>query len=342
MGGSGKGLHRGGIMLIRFGIIGTNWITKQFIEAAKEHKDFQLAAVYSRTEEKAREFAGEYEVESIFTDLEQMAQSSEIDAVYIASPNSLHASQGVLFLENGKHVLCEKPLASNAAEVRTMIEAAQKHKVVLMEAMKSTLVPNFQVIGEHLHRIGRVRRYFASYCQYSSRYDAFKEGNVLNAFKPEFSNGSLMDIGAYCVYPLVVLFGKPDRIQASGLVLETGVDGEGSILLGYKEMEAVVMFSKITDSLLPLEIQGENGNISADKVNVPEKVTLILRGKAPEDLTHQQGSKPMFYEVEEFISLIKNNQLESQVNSHQNSLLTMEIIDECRRQMGVVYPADSN
>jgi scyllo-inositol 2-dehydrogenase (NADP+) len=326
--------------LIRFGIIGTNWITKQFIEAAKEHKDFHLAAVYSRSKEKAREFAGEFGVESIFTDLDQMAQSSEIDAVYIASPNSFHARQGVLFLENGKHVLCEKPLASNAAEVKQMIEAAKKHKVVLMEAMKSTLVPNFRVIGKQLHRIGKVRRYFASYCQYSSRYDTYKEGNILNAFKPEFSNGSLMDIGTYCVYPLVALFGRPDSIQASGVLLETGVDGEGSILLGYKDMEAVVMFSKITDSSLPFEIQGENGNISADKVNVPEQVTITLRGEAPEDLTQQQGSKPMFYEVEEFITLIKNNKIESEVNSHENSLLTMEIIDECRRQMGVVYPAD--
>ncbi|WP_053360506.1 Gfo/Idh/MocA family oxidoreductase [Bacillus sp. FJAT-27251] len=327
--------------MIRFGIVGTNWITKQFIEAAKQHPDFTLEAVYSRTEEKAREFAGEYGVERIFTSLEQMAQSSEIDAVYIASPNSFHARQAVTFLENQKHVLCEKPLASNAAEVRQMTSAAKKHGVVLMEAMKSTLVPNFRVIADHLSMIGKVRRYFASYCQYSSRYDAYKEGNVLNAFKPEFSNGSLMDIGTYCVYPLVALFGRPERIQASGIILETGVDGEGSILLGYKDMEAVVMFSKITDSSLPFEIQGENGNISADKVNVPEQVTLTIRGKAPEDLTQQQNRKPLFYEVEEFMSLIKNNQLESRVNSHENSLLTMEIIDECRRQMGVVYPADS-
>ncbi len=100
-----------------------------------------------------------------------MAASDDLDAVYIASPNSFHAEQAILFLQNGKHVLCEKPMAANSSEVKRMIQAAKDHHVFLMEAMKSTLLPNFEVIQDHLHKIGPVRRYFSSYCQYSSRYD---------------------------------------------------------------------------------------------------------------------------------------------------------------------------
>lgn len=108
-----------------------------------------------------------------------MAVSQEIDAVYIATPNSYHAEQAILFLQNGKHVLCEKPLAVNATEVARMIQAAKDHNALLMVAMKSTLLPNFKVIQDNLHKIGSISRYFASYCQYSSRYDKFKEGIVI-------------------------------------------------------------------------------------------------------------------------------------------------------------------
>jgi scyllo-inositol 2-dehydrogenase (NADP+) len=326
--------------LIRFGVIGTNWITKQFVEAARVHPEFELTAVYSRTKDRAEEFAKELKVEKCFTDLQTMAESNEIDAVYIASPNSFHASQAILLMKNGKHVLCEKAIASNAKELKEMIDTANRHEVLLMEALKTTLVPNFKAIMENLPKIGKVRRYFSSYCQYSSRYDAYKEGNIMNAFKPEFSNGSLMDIGVYCLYPLVVLFGKPESVKASGVLLDTGVDGEGSILLKYKEMDAVVLFSKITDSKLPSEIQAENGNLLFDKINVPEKVTIQYRDGAVEEVTRPQEQHSMYYEVEEFIHLINSGQLQSKVNSYEHSMMVMEIIDECRRQMGVEYPAD--
>jgi scyllo-inositol 2-dehydrogenase (NADP+) len=328
--------------LIRFGIIGTNWITEEFIRAASEHSKFQLSAVYSRSEERARDFANQFPGSiSVFTNLEEMASSNQLDAVYIASPNSFHARQAIKFLEKQKHVLCEKPIASNATELQAMIDTAKQNKVVLMEALKSTHLPNFKVISSNINKIGKIRRYFSSYCQYSSRYDTYKEGVILNAFKPEFSNGSLMDIGIYCLYPLVVLFGEPESVQATGIRLESGVDGEGSILLKYKEMDAIVMFSKITNSSLPTEIQGEMGNIVLDQINTPEKVEIHYRNGSKEKLTQLQNKRPMYYEVEEFIELIENGLLESSINSHKNSLIVMKIMDEARKQLGVVFPADT-
>ncbi|MCP3741888.1 Gfo/Idh/MocA family protein [Rossellomorea sp. BNER] len=325
---------------MKFGVIGTNWITEAFIEAAQEVDEFQLTAVYSRTKEKAEEFAGKYGVGKTFTDLETMAISSEIDAVYIASPNAFHAEQAILFLKNKKHVLCEKPVASNAKEALKMVEVAKENNVLLMEALKSTLLPNFRVVEENLHKLGKIRRYFASYCQYSSRYDAYKEGTVLNAFNPRFSNGSIMDIGVYCIYPLVVLFGKPESVRATGVLLESGVDGEGSIVLKYKGMDAVVMYSKITNSNLPAEIQGEDGNLVIDKIHTPEKVEIFYRNGEKEDLTQPQRDKTMFYEAEEFIRLALAGKTESETNSFENSITTMEIIDEVRKQIGVMFPSD--
>ena len=209
--------------MINIGVIGTNFITDRLIEGAREVSDANIEAVYSRTEERAKEFAEKHNIKYTFTSLEEMAKSDLIDAVYIASPNSLHASQTILFLKNKKHVLCEKAFASNTKEVDEMIKAAKENNVVLMEAMKTTLLPNFKVIKDNIHKIGKVRKYFASFCQYSSRYDKYKAGEVLNAFKNELSNGAIMDIGVYCIAPMVNLFGKPNTIKANGIMLKTMV-----------------------------------------------------------------------------------------------------------------------
>lgn len=328
--------------MVRFGIIGTNTITEELLKAGADHPDFAVTAVYSRKEETARPFADAHGVENIFTDLEAMAQSDLIDAVYIASPNALHAEQAILFLSHKKHVLCEKAFASHTREVTAMVETARANGVVLMEAMKPTLSPNFARIREHLSTLGTIRRVFTNYCQYSSRYDAYKAGTVLNAFKPELSNGALMDIGVYCLYPISVLFGRPDQVKANAYMLESGVDGEGSILLSYPDKEAVVMYSKITRSQLPSEIQGEAGTMIIDRINVPEKVEIHYLDGRIEDISVSVDKHTMWYELDEFIRLVHEGKQQSAINSWEHSLMTMEIMEEARKQIGLVFPADKS
>lgn len=334
---------------VRFGVVGTNFITDWVIAGARQDERFELAAVCSRKQETADAFAAKHQIPHTFTSLEEMAKSPLVDAVYIASPNFLHAEQSILCMKHGKHVLCEKPFASNAREAGEMIAASRTYNVTLMEAMKPTLTPNFLSVRENLGRLGIVRRYFSSYCQYSSRYDKFKEGIVLNAFKPELSNGAMMDIGIYTVYPMVVLFGRPDKIDASGIVLSSGADGQGAVNFEYDGMNATVLYSKIANSSLPTEIQGEDGNMTLDRINIISKVTYTPRlvaasGKGPvaepQDISAVTDRDEYYYEVAEFIDLVLSGRRESAINSHEHSLITLEIIDEVRRQLGIVYPAD--
>ena len=334
---------------IRFGVVGTNNITDWVIAGGRQDERFELTAVCSRTQERAEEFAAKHGIPHIFTSLEEMASSPLIDAVYIATPNYVHAEQSILCMNHGKHVLCEKPFASNAKEVRLMIESAKKNKVTLMEAMISTLNPNFAIAKERMKDLGTIRRYFASYCQYSSRYDKFKEGIILNAFKPELSNGAVMDIGIYTIYPMVALFGKPQQIEAQGIVLHTGADGQGAVNFQYEGMNATVLYSKIANSALPTEIEGEAGNLLLDKIHITKQVDYIPRqvtaqGKEQENHCQSIGvsleKSEYYYEIAEFINLIEQGKQESNVNSWENSLTTLEIIDEIRRQLGVHYPAD--
>ena len=325
---------------LRFGVIGTNFITDWVITGGRQDARFELAAVYSRTQENADAFAAKHGIEHTFTSLEAMANSSLIDAVYVASPNYMHASQSILCMEHGKHVLCEKAFASNARQAADMIAAAKKNKVALMEAMKPTLTPNFTAARKALVKIGTVRRYFSCYCQYSSRYDKFREGIVLNAFNPELSTGSLLDIGVYTIYPMVVMFGRPQAIKAAGFKLSSGVDGEGSVVFSYPQMDAAVLYSKIANSSLPTEIQGEDGNISLDRINIISDVNILYRNGQKENISCPPEKHEYYYEVKEFIDIVQSGKLESDINSWENTLITMEIMDEIRRQLGVVYPAD--
>jgi predicted dehydrogenase len=329
---------------IRFGVVGTNFITDWIITGGREDERFEPVAVCSRSEQTARAYAEKQHIPHTFTSLEEMAASPLIDAVYIATPNAFHAQQSILCMQHGKHVLCEKAFASNAREVRLMIETARQQGVVLMEAMKPTLTPSFDAVRNHIPQLGAIRRYFACYCQYSSRYDKLKEGIVLNAFLPEMSNCSTLDIGVYTIYPMVVLFGKPATIHAVGTNLSSGVDGQAAVNFTYNNgMVATVLYSKIADSTLPTEIQGESGTIKLDRINIISEVTLIDRiGAKVTNIRPETPHHEYYYEIAEFINIIQSGRKESTINTLNNSLITIEIMDEIRKQLGVHFPADKD
>ncbi len=271
-----------------------------------------------------------------------MASTSLVDAIYIASPNALHASQSILCMEHGKHVLCEKPLASNAREAREMAVAARHNGCLLMEAMKSTLTPNFRIVREYLPRIGTPRRWFAAFGKYSSRYDSLKAGELPNAFNPELAGGAAMDIGVYSIYPMVALFGKPQRVQATVVKLPSGVDGHGAVNYQYPDgMIATTLHSKIVDMALPWEIEGEDGTIRGDAINSIMKLEFRERGGQWQDITSgEHCGNDYLYEISHFIDLVEGGFTESPVNTHECSISVLEIVDEIRRQGGVVYPND--
>ena len=325
--------------MIRFAVIGTNWITRQFVDAAHETGKYKLTAVYSRSLEQAQSFANDYLVEHLFTSLEAMAQSEDIDAVYIASPNSLHAPQTELFLRHKKHVICEKPLASNIDEAERVIAAARENQVVLFEAFKTASLPNFQQLQQALPKLGQIRKAFINYCQYSSRYQRYLDGENPNTFNPAFSNGSIMDIGFYCLASAIALWGEPQQIQASASLLESGVDAHGVVMLDYGDFSVTLQHSKVSDSTLPSEIQGEAGALVIEKISECQKVSFVPRGSKAQDLSQPQHINTMLYEAEEFARLVENNEVDHP--GLEVSRITAKVQTEIRRQTGVVFPADA-
>ncbi|HCD1277171.1 TPA: Gfo/Idh/MocA family oxidoreductase [Citrobacter amalonaticus] len=325
--------------MIRFAVIGTNWITRQFVDAAHETGKYKLTAVYSRSLEQAQTFANDYLVEHLFTSLDAMAQSEAIDAVYIASPNSLHFPQTQLFLSHKKHVICEKPLASNLAEVEAAIACARENQVVLYEAFKTASLPNFLLLQQSLPKVGKMRKAFLNYCQYSSRYQRYLDGENPNTFNPAFSNGSIMDIGFYCLASAVALWGEPHSVQASASLLESGVDAHGVVVMDYGDFSVTLQHSKVSDSVVDSEIQGEAGSLVIEKISECQKVFFVPRGGKTQDLTQPQHINTMLYEAQAFAALVDANEVNHPGLS--NSRITAKLLTEIRRQTGVIFPADN-
>lgn len=325
--------------MIKFAVIGTNWITQKFVQAAHESQSMQLTAVYSRNLDSAAQFAQEFAVETTYDSLDALANDSTVEAVYIASPNSLHCEQSILMMEHGKHVICEKPVASNIVEATRMFEVAEKNGVVLLEAYKSQFLPNFKQVQLGLEKIGKVHKAHINYCQYSSRYQKYLNGENPNTFNPAFSNGSLVDIGFYCVAATVALFGEPENAQASAKLLESGVDAHGCAIFQYPEFDVTLAHSKVSDSYAPSEIQGEQGAIIIDHIAECTDVKIRYRDGSIENLTQVQSENSMSYEAQAFADCIGGDHT-TQTDAKQRALTVAKLITKMRQQVGVVYPAD--
>ncbi len=325
---------------VRMAVVGTNWITGALIDAGRTVAGFEVVAVCSRSSSTGQAFADQYGIARVHTSIEALAADPEVDAAYLASPNALHAAQAITLLGAGKHVLAEKPLAASAAQVEAVTAAAHAADRILMEAYVAPWEPNVRAIRDALPQVGTLRRVVLAKDQYSSRYDRFRAGELPNAFNPEFAAGSLMDLGFYEVALALHLFGEPASVRATGTLLASGVDGQGTILLGYDGFEVVGLHSKIAPGGVGSQIAGEDGVLLFDDCSVPTQVTFTPRGGQVEDLTREQSEDHMRYEVAEFLDCVRTGR-PSQVWPVARSLAVARILDEARDQVGVRFASDS-
>ncbi len=325
---------------IRLGVVGTGPIVKSFIAACKAIPEIKIHAVYSRTKESGGMFAEAMGIPHLFTQYEDMLKGDLIDAVYIASPNACHYEHAKKALLYSKHVLCEKPFTSNIKELNLLIQLAKEKNLLMMEAMKSLAMPAYTILKDNLNKIGPVRKVLFNFCQYSSKYPAYLRGESPNIFSLKLSTGALMDIGVYCVYPCIDLFGMPKALKGTAHKLDNGIDGSGTLLLEYESHEAVLTYSKINSSTLGSEIMGEAGSLFVDFISSPKKVELRLNGREPVQLTKALEHEPMYYEAREFVDTILAEKHESQIYRYELAQNVMQMLDAMRSQIQLVFEAD--
>ena len=251
---------------IKYSVIGTSWITNSFIEGAKRVDGLVLDGVYSRSEEKGKAFAQAVGAQRVFTSIEEVADS-DTDFVYVASPNSCHHEQCKFLLENKKHVICEKPITVTSEEFSKLFFLAEENNVRYFEAIMYMHTSARYALKEAVQSIGNITSAHFDYSQLSSKYNMLLAGGLPNIFNPKMKTGALNDLGIYCVYPAIDLFGEPQQVTALQHFLFTGADGAGSAILKYKDKIVTITYSKTAESRAASQILGDEGTVTVDAIS---------------------------------------------------------------------------
>ncbi|EFU74083.1 Gfo/Idh/MocA family protein [Enterococcus italicus] len=331
--------------MIKLGVIGTNWISHQFVDGALSSGKYQLTGVYSRKKETAEAFARQYTSCLVTEDLQELVTSTVIDVIYIASPNSLHYEQAKAALSHGKSVIVEKPAVSTPEELADLIQLANENNVYFFEAARNIHEANFQRVRDALPPIDQIQGASFTYMKYSSRYDEVLAGNEPNIFSLKFSGGSLMDLGVYLVYAAVGLFGAPRDVDYFAQKIATGVDGSGYGLLHYDTFDVVIHHGKTGDSFAKSEIYLADGTVELDGVNAIKEVVHYNRMTKETNFLDLAKSheNPLFEEAVDFATILQNptKKDRERYESWLDSARTVhQILYKLRQKAGIVFPAD--
>ncbi len=252
--------------MIKYSVIGTSWITESFIDGAGLVKDLVLDGVYSRSYEKGEEFKNKTGALRAFSSFDELLKS-DTDLVYVASPNSCHYEQSKSLLENGKHVICEKPVTVTAKEFKELCDLANEKGLVYFEAIMYMHSPARKILKEAVGCLGKIRSASIDFSQLSSKYKALKNGELPNIFNPELKTGALNDLGIYCIYPVIDLFGVPAKITPCQHFLSTGADGSGSAAFEYEDKLVTITYSKVGQSRASSQIMGDEGTLTIGSIS---------------------------------------------------------------------------
>ena len=157
-------------------------------------ENIELVAILGRekSREKIEKIVNQHHIKKAYYDYNELLNDSQIDTIYIALPNHLHYEYTKKALLHNKHVICEKPFTSNVIELDELIKIAKQQNCLLFEAITNQYLPTYQDIKNKLDEIGKIGIISSNYSQYSSRYDAFKRGEILPVFDVNQSGGALM------------------------------------------------------------------------------------------------------------------------------------------------------
>ena len=322
---------------MRYGVIGTGWIAKSFIDGARMLCNSDFVAVYSRTEESGNKFAGENNIPTVFTDINEFA-NGDFEAVYIASPNKLHYEQSKLMLENGKHVICEKPITVEPEELEELQSLAKKNGLVYIEAIMYMFNPARELLKDAVGKIGRITSVHFDFSQLSSKYPAYLEGRLPNIFNPALATGCLMDLGIYCVYPALDIFGMPEKITACASFMESGADGSGNSAFLYSDKLVNLTYSKLGQDRLGSQIFGDKGTITIESVSKLTNMNIIdNNGNKTEIIGDVPKEKLMGYEAKAFEKFIADPDNEYYAVTSERALQVSRIMKEIRNLSDIKF-----
>ncbi|GHT78867.1 oxidoreductase [Bacteroidia bacterium] len=306
-------------------ILGAGHIANKFAEGLKILPNARRYAIAARSLERAEVFRQNHGFEKAYGSYEEMVKDPNIDAVYISTTNNLHFEHTLLCLEAGKAVLCEKPFASNLAQVEKMIATAREKNVFLMEALWSRFLPSMiqfkqEVENESIGKPSLLQcdfGYISPFSPHSRLYD------------PALGGGSVPDIGIYPIFVAMYLFGYPTEIKVSSIPSPTGTDWTTAILFKHSGGE-ISMLSSSFAAVLSNEsrLYGSNGQLKLHKMfHMITRLTVSRNNEQETEIPTPSAGNGYNYEAAEVMTCLDKGLVESPGMSWQFSLDLIKLID---------------
>lgn len=314
---------------MKLALLGTGMIVKEVLPVLKEIDGIDLVAILStpRSIETARELAEIYDLNQATSNYQEILDNPNVDTIYVGLPNHLHYDYAKQALLAGKHVICEKPFTLKASEFEDLVAIAEQRKLFLLEAITNQYLGNFAYIKENVDKLGDIKIVECNYSQYSSRYDAFKHGEIAPAFNPEMGGGALRDLNIYNIHLIVGLFGKPNTVQYLANV-ERNVDTSGILIMDYGNFKAVAIGAKDCGAEIKSTIQGNKGSIAVlGPTNSMPQVSLALNDGTREEVDKNSLNHRMHDEFVAFQDIISNKDWNRQAQALEHSRAVMEVLD---------------
>lgn len=324
--------------VIHWGILGPGKIAHPFCQDLQRVEGARLLAIGSRDKQRAQGFADEYGAAKYYGSYQELAEDPEVDVVYIATPHVFHFENAMLCLENGKHVVCEKPFGINRKEVAVMIEKARSEKRFVMEAMWTRFLPATEKVMELLKQkvIGDPLHFSADF--------GFTSGPEPKArlFQRALGGGSLMDIGIYPVYLSLLFFGLPRSVQAIATLNQDKVDKSFAALFGYADDKTATLESTLVSKTRnEAVIYGSEGSITMHaRMHECQKISVHMNNGTTEIFDVPYTGRGYYHEIVGAMQSMRQGHIENDKMPHQMSKDLIQTLDIIKQKIGVRYPSD--
>jgi predicted dehydrogenase len=323
---------------LRWGVLGPGWIAERFVGSLRRSTRQPVVAVASRDLGRAEAFAARWGVDRAYGSYRALVEDPGVDVVYVATPHNAHRPCALLAIEAGRHTLVEKPLALNATEVEELAAAARDHGVFLMEALWTVFLPKFDVLRQVLADglLGEVRSVLADNGEHFG-----PEHRIMRA---DLAGGPLLDLGTYPVALATMVLGPAERVLASGQPAPSGVNGQASILVSHAGgAQSVLHTTLFSDTPTAATIAGTEATatIPGPFYQPGDLRVRFWDGAALDHREPAAGHTALHFQAAHLAAAVHDGLLESPLRPLADSLATIRVVDEVRRQLGIVFAEEA-
>ncbi|MBR0137025.1 MAG: Gfo/Idh/MocA family oxidoreductase [Erysipelotrichaceae bacterium] len=325
---------------MKLGIVGAGAIVRDFLEFAHD-LNCELICICATPRDPAhlQELCDKHGFKRYYTDYDRMLMDEEIDTIYVAVPMHLHYEYTLKALRSGRDVIVEKAFTSNLKQAEHLVKIARENDAVMFEAISTLYLPTYEKIRELLPMLGDLKIGIFNFTQYSSRYDAFKQGIIKPAFDVKQSGGALMDLNVYNIHFAVSLFGRPEKVEYLANI-ERDIDTSGILTLSYPDFKCVLIAAKDCGCEYVSALQGNKGRIFFTQPLNGLTEFSYAENKGEIRTFNRDRQHRMYYEFVKYVEAINNHDVVFSQKMLEETLQVMEVIDMAKASAGIVFAVE--